>query len=642
MDDTLSDFIAEGWCCVYMDDILIFSQNKESHRIRTRQLLKRLADQDLFLKPEKCEFDVTEVNFLGMIIRPGHVAMDSTKLAGIKDWLPPDSVTGVRSFLGFGNFYRKFIRKFGEIAKPLNDLTKKGAAFIWSKECQLAFDALKRKFLKEPILIIPDLDKPFLLETDASKWASGGVLRQKGPDGEWHPCGYISHSFNQAERNYQIYDRELLAMIWALKEWRHYLMGGKFPFVILSDHDNLRYFRKPQDLNPRQARWLLFLSEFNFKMVHTPGKQLIQADALLRRPDHVMDKDENQHTTLLPDHLFINSVHFELESEIRDKLSNDDFHKAALESLLHDGVTPIKSALSDWEIDNDIIKFRGKTYVPDDLETRRRVVKEIHESFRTEHPGQYLTQELVQRSYWWPGLAKFVKNFVDGCIPCQQMKINTHPTRTPLIPIPGTPNALPFQVCTMDLITDLPEVDGFDSIMVVVDHSSTKGVIFTPCTKTLNAEGAAKLLLDNLYRRFGLPDKLISDRDPRFAAEVFQEMGRLLGIKHSMTTAYHPQSDGETERVNQEIEVFLRMFCAKEQTMWKDFLGFAEFAHNNRTHSTMKLSPFHMMMGYDPRPLPTAFGNTNVPSVENRLREIKRIREEVSSLMEIAGHQMIR
>ncbi|EEB88780.1 hypothetical protein MPER_13203 [Moniliophthora perniciosa FA553] len=499
MDDTLSDFIGEGWCCVYMDDILIFSRNKEEHRIRTRRLLERLANQDLFLKPEKCEFDVTEVNFLGMIIRPGHVAMDPTKLAGIKDWLPPDSVTGVRSFLGFGNFYRKFIGKFGEIVKPLNDLTKKGAAFIWSKECQSAFDALKQKFLKEPILIIPDPDKPFLLETDASKWASGGVLRQKGPDGEWHPCGYISHSFNQAERNYQIYDRELLAMIRALKEWRHYLMGGKFPFVILSDHDNLRYFRKPQDLNPRQARWLLFLSEFNFKMVHTPGKQLIQADALSRRPDHVTDEDENQQTILLPDHLFINSVHFELESEIRDKLSKDDFHKAALESLLHDGVTPIKSALSDWKIDDGIIKFRGKTYVPDDLETRRRIVKEIHESFGTGHPGQYLTQELVQRSYWWPGLAKFVKNFVDGCVPCQQMKINTHPTRTPLIPIPGTPNALPFQICTMDLITDLPEVDGFDSIMVVVDHSSTKGVIFTPCTKTLNAEGAAKLLLDNLY-----------------------------------------------------------------------------------------------------------------------------------------------
>ncbi|EEB88985.1 hypothetical protein MPER_12974 [Moniliophthora perniciosa FA553] len=188
-----------------------------------------------------------------MVIRPGHIAMDPVKLAGIRDWLPPDSVTGVHSFLGFGNFYRKFIGKYAQVAKPLNDLTKKGTPFVWSKECQSVFAALKRKFLKELILIILDLDKPFLLETDASKWASRGVLRQKGPDGEWHPCRYISHSFNQAEQNYQIYNRELLAMICGLKEWHHYLMGGKFPFVILSDHDNLRYFRKPQDLNPRQA-----------------------------------------------------------------------------------------------------------------------------------------------------------------------------------------------------------------------------------------------------------------------------------------------------------------------------------------------------------------------------------------------------
>ncbi|EEB90445.1 hypothetical protein MPER_11348 [Moniliophthora perniciosa FA553] len=144
-----------------------------------------------------------------------------------------------------------------------------------------------------------------------------------------------------------------------------------------------------------------------------------------------------------------------------------------------------------------------------------------------------------------------------------------------------------------------------------------KGVLFTPCTETLNAEGAGKLLLDNLYHRFGLPDKLISDRDPRFAAKVFQELGQLLRIKHNMTTAYHPQSNGETEHVNQEIEIFLCMFCSKEQTKWKDLLGFTEFAHNNRIHSTIRMSPFHMMMGYDPRPLPTAFEETNAPSVEN-------------------------
>ncbi|ESK81012.1 hypothetical protein Moror_7600 [Moniliophthora roreri MCA 2997] len=194
----------------------------------------------------------------------------------------------------------------------------------------------------------------------------------------------------------------------------------------------------------------------------------------------------------------------------------------------------------------------------------------------------------------------------------------------------------------MDLITDLPECDGMDSILVMVDHSSTKGVIFTPCTKTTDATKVAEMLIQHLYKRFGLPDRIISDRDPRFAAEVFQEMGKQLSIKHSMSTAFHPQTNGETERVNREVEVYLRMFCAKEQTRWKEYLSLAEFAHNNRTHSVLKKSPFFMMMGYHPRPLPTVFERTTIPSIEERLQELKRVREETTSLLELARQHMIR
>ncbi|ESK83585.1 hypothetical protein Moror_12075 [Moniliophthora roreri MCA 2997] len=193
----------------------------------------------------------------------------------------------------------------------------------------------------------------------------------------------------------------------------------------------------------------------------------------------------------------------------------------------------------------------------------------------------------------------------------------------------------------MDLITDLLECEGMDSILVMVDHSSTKGVIFTPCTKTTDATKIAELLIQHLYRRFGLPDRIISDRDPRFAAEVFQEMGKQLSIKHSMSTAFHPQTDGETERVNQEVEVYLRAFCSKEQTRWKKYLPLAEFTHNNRTHSVLKKSPFFMMMGYHPRPLPMVFEKTMIPSVEERLQELKRIKE-TASLLELARQQMIR
>uniref|UniRef100_A0A0W0G410 Reverse transcriptase-rnase h-integrase n=1 Tax=Moniliophthora roreri TaxID=221103 RepID=A0A0W0G410_MONRR len=242
MNDILSDFIDEGWCVVYMDDILLFSKDQAKHRERMKRLMRRLQTHDLFLKPEKCEFDVTEVVFLGMVIRPGYIAMDPVKLAGIAEWEPPQTVKGVCTFLGFGNFYRKFIGKYAQLTRPLNNLLQKNWKFKWTRECQIAFDLLKAKFLSEPILVMPDVDKPFIIEADASKWATGAVLRQKGTDGEWHPCGYLSKSLSPPERNYEIYDRELLAIYRALMEWQHYLMGGKFKVVILSDHKNLTYF----------------------------------------------------------------------------------------------------------------------------------------------------------------------------------------------------------------------------------------------------------------------------------------------------------------------------------------------------------------------------------------------------------------
>ena len=168
--------------------------------------------------------------------------MDPVKLSGIADWPIPTTVKQVQSFLGFGNFYRRFIGHYATVAHPLNDLTKKNLAWNWTDECQESFETLKKKFQEAPILLMPDNKKPFVVETDASKWATGGVLRQQDLNSEWHPCGYISHSFNAAERNYEIYNRELLGIVHALETWRHYLHRSSFPTIILSDYKNLTYF----------------------------------------------------------------------------------------------------------------------------------------------------------------------------------------------------------------------------------------------------------------------------------------------------------------------------------------------------------------------------------------------------------------
>lgn len=213
MDSILKDPLHKSWIIVYMDDILIFAKNKEDLTKYTNEVLKILDQHDLFLKTEKCLFYQREIEFLGLRVSEGKVSMDPVKLSGIRDWPIPTSTKGLRSFLGFGNFYRKFIRNYSQIAGPLNDLLRKGIPFSWNENAQKAFDELKKRFTEEPVLCMPDSTKPFEIECDASNYASGAVLYQKDMNGDRHPCSFISKTFSPAERNYEIYDRELLAVI---------------------------------------------------------------------------------------------------------------------------------------------------------------------------------------------------------------------------------------------------------------------------------------------------------------------------------------------------------------------------------------------------------------------------------------------
>ncbi|GBE87281.1 hypothetical protein SCP_1005280 [Sparassis crispa] len=643
MNALFKDMIDEGWIVIYMDDILIFSNDLEEHHVRTRHVLQRLKDSDLFLKPEKCFFDVKEVEFLGMIIRENYIGMDPIKLKGIAEWPEPTTVKGVRSFLGFGNFYRKFIANFSDIAKPLTNLTRTVAGsppFEWTTECQTAFDTLKQRFSTAPVLLLPDKAKPFIVESDASKFATGAVLRQADINGDLHPCAYISQTLNPAERNYEIYDRELLGIIRALTEWRHYLEGSPHPVEVRSDHKNLTYFRTAQKLNRRQARWSLKLSQFDLHLIHVPGTQMIQSDALSRRNGLDDSESDNEDRILLPNALFVRSISPTLFDEIRNHAAKDLIVHEALEAIAHKGPFPMKSSLSDWEVRDGVILYKGKIYVPPSETLRRDLVRLHHDSPAMGHPGKFNTLELLRREFWWPGMYTFVYNYVEGCAACQQMKPNTHPTRIPLEPIPTDPHALPFSCCTTDFITDLPVSNGFDSIMVVVDHDLTKGVILTPCLKTITAEGTAKIFHDKVYSRFGLPDRIISDRGPQYASKVFQELNRLLQIRSSMSTAYHPQTDGETERVNQELEIYLRLYCGNNPETWADRLPDLEFCHNTREHSARKMSPFRIMMGYEPRGLPSVFPTTNIPSVESRLDMLQKIRLEALAMHELARQQM--
>jgi hypothetical protein len=343
MDNIFMTMIDSRLVIVYMDNILIFADTKEELERITKLVLEKLREHDLFLKAKKCKFCQTRIEYLGMIIKEGKISMDAVKLGGIRDWPVPTKLKQTWSFLGFGNFYRKFISHYSELARPLNDLTKKDKEFEWSTECQEAFDTMKKRFMKEPVLLMPDQSKPFQIKSDASKVATGTVLTQLNLNGDQHPIAFLSKTFSETERKYKIYDRELLGIIQALKEWRHYIQGSGHTTIVYSNHKNLTYFRTAQKLNDQQARWSLYLSGFDLKLIHLPGIKMVQSNALSRRPDYGTDEQmEEEDKVVLPDNLFINLLDTELQEQILNGKELDLDVKNAIETLMEEGPTSWK------------------------------------------------------------------------------------------------------------------------------------------------------------------------------------------------------------------------------------------------------------------------------------------------------------
>ena len=464
-----------------------------THRGLFKPTVIRIMNLNLHLKLEKCTFTTTEVEYLGMVVCPGQLAMDPVKLDGIAKWPKPTKVKDVRSFLGFANFYRRFISDYSNVARPLIDLTKKNLPWTWTDTHDAAFHTLKSLFLTKPILQLPDPSCPFALSTDTSKHASGTILLQMDANGNWHPCSYLSQSFSPAERNYDIYDRELLAIIHALKTWRHYLHGSPFPVQIFTNHKNLTFFRSPQRLNCCQAPWLLDLVDFDLQLTHVPDSHLAGPDALSCRPNLLPPSNtNNEGVTLLPPSLFVHVINSALSSHIASSSSSNPLVLQALQSM--DGsISPtFCSCLSDWQHTNGILTYKGHVYIPPAADLHCDILCHCHDHSTAGHPGFLKTRQLVAADFWWPGLALFAHAYVAGCSTCQQHKVNTHPSTPPLHPIPSS-YALPFHQISCNLITDLPVSSSFDSLLVVVDHGLSKGVILCPTKKTVTAEGIASL-----------------------------------------------------------------------------------------------------------------------------------------------------
>ncbi len=625
INDIFEDIIGVFVYC-YIDDIIVFSPDMDSHFTHLIEVLKRLRKAGLYAKLEKCEFCVPFLDFLGHRISSDGILMDPKKVSSILEWPIPNNVKELQSFLGLANYYRRFIPSFASIAHPLHCLLRKNTKFIWSEETQEAFNNIKSRFSSAPVLAYPNRELPFMVETDSSNFAIGAILSQILPkDNKVHPVAFFSRSLNAPERNYPIYDKELLAIVAALEQWRHLLKGTDTPFTIFSDHRNLLYQKKPEKMTQRLVRWALFLSEFNFKIVYRSGSNNGKPDALSRRPDYALNNDDSSSsdvpfTVLRPENFCaVTTLVSSINDQILQEYKNDEFYTDTY-NMLNSGNLDIPSKFKDFTISNSFLLFKGKIYVPPNC--RPSILNICHDSPSAGHFGIKKTINLINRDFWWPSLLLDVKNYVRSCDTCSRSKDNRHKPYGFLNPL-DIPNK-PWTSISMDFITDLPSSNGFTCIFVVTDRFTKMGH-FIPFPKVPSATDTASAFMNNIFRIHGLPTEIISDRGTQFTSKFWTAICQSLNINMKPASPFHHQTNGLTERVNSVIEQYLRCYSNFKGSDWYNFLFLAEFSYNNVIQESIKYSPFFANYGYNPRHSPEVPSTTEVPRADEFTRDFSEL-----------------
>ena len=591
VNDVLRDLI-NNTVVVFLDDILIFSESLADHVTHVRIVLRRLLENRLFVKAEKCTFHASSVEFLGHVISSGAVQADQKKVQAVKDWPQPTDRTQLRRFLGFANFYRKFIQNFSNIAAPLNALTSTTTSFQWSAAAEDAFQKLKNQFTSAPVLSMPDPQRQFVLEVDASDSGVGAVLSQRDPeDGLLHPCAFYSRRLSPAEKNYDVGNKELLAVHDALREWRHWLEGATHPFLVVTDHKNLVYLKAARRLNPRQSRWALFFTRFNFTVTYKPGTLNVRADALSRQHD-APAAPATEPAPILPASLFCGAVAWAIEAAVN----------LARRSEPGPGGGP-----------------PNRLYVPSSV--RAKVLDWGHSSLIAGHPGSTRTLELIRRRFWWPGMCADVRRYVAACVTCARNKNLHQPPAGLLQPLPVP--SRPWSHIAMDFVTGLPPSEGHSAILTIIDRFS-KAVHYIPLLKLPSAKETADLLTQHVIRLHGIPADIVSDRGPQFTSKVWQAFCRGIGATVSLTSGYHPQSNGQAERANQSLEDTLRCYCEKNPSTWVRCLPWVEYAHNTLVSSSSGLSPFEASLGYNPPLFPAQEPECSSPTPADHASRCRR------------------
>jgi hypothetical protein len=534
---------------VFIDDILVYSRNEREHTKHLHTLLQRLRDHQLYAKLSKCDFWLRENKFLGHTISQDGISVDPKKVQEVMNWKPPTTVRWIRSFLGLAGYYRRFIPDFSRIAKPMTELLKKGVKYEWSQKCEYAFHTLRQHLITALVLAQPDNTKSFDVYCNASGTGLGCVLMQDN-----RVIANASRALRPHEQNYPTNNLELAAVVHALKIWRHYLMGAHCN--IYTDHKSLKYIFTQADLNMRQRRWLELIKDCDLEVHYHPGKANVVANALSQKAQCNCVPMDSKIATLCDELCKLN-----LEVVSSGTLSyisvEPTLHEQiVLEQIGDKGVQIIKDML-EQKVDKykcfrhdskGVLWFEDRLVVPKNPELMQKILDEAHLSKFSMHPGSNKMYLDLRSLYWWTTMKREVAKYVFECNTCQRIKASH-------LKVAGTIQPLPipswkWEDLSMDFIVGLPNTSWHHDSIWVIEVRLTKTAHFLPVHTTHRAEKYAEIYIDQIVRLHGIPRTIVSDRGAPFVARFWEQLQESLGTHVIRSSAYHPQIDGQIERLN--------------------------------------------------------------------------------------------
>ena len=650
-------------CVCYLDDILIFSDSLESHFERLEEVLKRLLSAGLKIRPDKCEFLQQKVKFLGYVIQKTGISVDPSKTDVVKNWPTPKNVSEVRSFTGFCNYYSRLLPQYAQTAQPLYDLTKKNASFVWSDECQRAFEKLKCMLTEAPIVGVPRGSGEFILDTDACDRSIGAVVSQMQDGVETVIC-YGSRTLSKPEINYTTTRKELLAVVYFMTYFRQYLLGKKF--LVRTDHSALSYLQRAPNLMGQQARWQEKLGNFSFDIVYRSGARHGNADGCSRIPCSDGREDGHQGVDLCA-HIFDNNEAEPEDTELYiqgwdwETLQKTDPDLGEIYAAFQSNPTerPSKKVTLGWSEDGKILstfwsslcmrdgvlyrdhslpngQILHQILVPKSL--RNDVCRLAHCGITGGHLGEDRTREQLKRRCYFPGWSRFLKSFLQACANCAQYYRGKPPRQGGLQPFSvGGPGEL----VSIDVTGPHTKTKrGNVYILTCQDYFSK----WVECFALPNqeAELVARVLVEQVFCRYGFPAKILSDKGSNFESKLFQEMCRVMGVTKLRTSSYRPSCNGLIERFHRCLHAMLTKVMSENQRDWDEHLAYVLSAYRSSVHSTTNFTPNYLVFGRENRtPMDLVFGSpVDERVVDSEHDYVHRMQERMAASYSLVRESM--